>query len=297
MGHIFDLVHTHHGCETGDWENTDGSNCANSGDFLCDTPADPNMNFNVDPDSCTWSGVNHPNCAPPEALSKYNPDTDLIMSYSTPDCLSRFSDEQVAVMRNSICTFNHLIETQTTDPQVSCGCIANINHSGLVIDGIYRVSNAITSSGEIYANQTVVYNAGKSICLTTGFIGDAGNGSVFLGKIDGCNNNNNNNPGGYKNPFEGEQEAFANTALIVKNYPNPFNGTTTIEFSLVEDESISLFVSDLLGRQVRTLLDNTFKSKGTHLVEFDGYQITPGMYYYTLQTGEQQITRKMTLVR
>jgi len=126
MGHVLFLWHTHHGCEQGGvWENTDGSNCSDAGDFVCDTPADPYIAFDVNENSCDWSGIAY--CQPPEPVNQYNPNTNLIMAYTYPGCMEYFTDGQGLRMRNSIATLPYLQNTIISD--ISCGvvepCAAN----------------------------------------------------------------------------------------------------------------------------------------------------------------------------
>ena len=83
---------------------------------------------------------------------------------------------------------------------------------------------------------------------------------------------------------------------LSQNYPNPFNPTTTIAFFLAEQASVRLTVFDLLGRQVRVLVDGPL-SPGAHQVPFDAGELASGTYLYRLQAGNLVQTRKMVLVR
>jgi len=86
------------------------------------------------------------------------------------------------------------------------------------------------------------------------------------------------------------------------NYPNPFNPTTTISFTLPLDKSVSVKVYDISGRLVKSLVDNQFLSKGTHQVTWDatdvsGAQVSSGTYLYALEYGNFRQTRKMVLLK
>ena len=83
---------------------------------------------------------------------------------------------------------------------------------------------------------------------------------------------------------------------LQQNYPNPFNPSTNINYSLASDEYISLKVYDMLGREVRSLVDE-YQSKGTYKVVFDSQNLPSGFYIYKLQTGSFAQTRKMMLLR
>jgi len=79
-------------------------------------------------------------------------------------------------------------------------------------------------------------------------------------------------------------------------FPNPFNPTTTLEYSLEENGPASLRVFDLSGREVATLVDG-MTERGTHRVAFDAGTLPSGVYFYTLQAAGHNQTRKMLLVK
>ena len=81
-----------------------------------------------------------------------------------------------------------------------------------------------------------------------------------------------------------------------QNYPNPFNPSTMISYTIPNDGRVILKVYDVLGREVRTLVDEV-KSAGTYNVNFNGNNLSSGIYFYYLQTNEKVITKKMLLVK
>lgn len=85
------------------------------------------------------------------------------------------------------------------------------------------------------------------------------------------------------------------------NYPNPFNPQTTIQFSLPVRSDINLTVYDILGRRVKTLLNDT-KAAGTYTVEWNGTdesgnQVASGIYLYRLETTDFSQSKKMLLLK
>ena len=80
--------------------------------------------------------------------------------------------------------------------------------------------------------------------------------------------------------------------VLSQNYPNPFNPTTNIEFQIPNGGFVTLKVFDLLGKQVRTLL-NTAMNAGSYRVTFDGNGLSSGMYFYRLQCGNFSSTKKL----
>ncbi len=305
MGHVINLWHTHHGCESGGiWEAPDGSNCSTAGDFVCDTPADPFMQFDVDPITCEWSGVAY--CSPPEPASSYNPDEAVIMAYTYPACMSYFTEGQGRRMRNSIESLPYLQATLTTDPQGDCldnseGCESDLTLNGIIDGGLYEAANTITSTGTIATAQSVTYQAGNSILLEDVFFGDGKNGSVFLGTIEECTSGFTGSPAGsslvQKPASAVPQQTGVEMPFSIRNYPNPFVRETTIEFILEHDAPTTLIIFDAMGQQLETLIDREQRLKGTHQVIFDGRDYPAGMYYYTLQVGNQVTTDKMILMR
>lgn len=80
------------------------------------------------------------------------------------------------------------------------------------------------------------------------------------------------------------------------NFPNPFNPTTQIRWSLDTGRETTLKVYDVLGREVAVLVDG-FLPAGRHQVTFDATGLTSGVYMYRLQSGTQVRTGKMTLLK
>ena len=86
-----------------------------------------------------------------------------------------------------------------------------------------------------------------------------------------------------------------------QNYPNPFNPTTTIRFALPKDAMVTLRIYDVLGREVRTLV-NERVSAGYQQVVWDGRnefgsQVASGMYIYHITAGDFVSTKKMMMLK
>ena len=90
VGHFFALSHTH-GNSSQSNELVNGSNCSDSGDYICDTPADPKLSYSNVNLNCTYTGdetdANN---------DTYVPDEENLMSYSRKECRNRFTSEQLA---------------------------------------------------------------------------------------------------------------------------------------------------------------------------------------------------------
>ncbi|MBK8683490.1 MAG: T9SS type A sorting domain-containing protein [Bacteroidetes bacterium] len=81
-----------------------------------------------------------------------------------------------------------------------------------------------------------------------------------------------------------------------QNFPNPFNPTTSISFSLPVSGVVSLKVYNTMGEEVATLVNET-REAGSYEIKFDATKITSGIYFYTLTSGEFQMTKKLVLMK
>jgi len=83
---------------------------------------------------------------------------------------------------------------------------------------------------------------------------------------------------------------------LENNFPNPFRGSTSIQFSLPEEREVVLEVFDLTGRRVQRILD-AWMPAGIHRIPFDGAGLSSGLYLYRVRAGDEIQSGKMLLVR
>lgn len=93
-------------------------------------------------------------------------------------------------------------------------------------------------------------------------------------------------------PSSTDKESYFN----IRNYPNPFNPTTTITFNLPQSTSVTLSIYDRLGREVTVLIDQTMEA-GEHSVEFNASEYPSGIYFYRIKTPEKTEVRKMLFTK
>jgi len=93
-----------------------------------------------------------------------------------------------------------------------------------------------------------------------------------------------------------EAEIAPSVFSLSQNYPNPFNPGTTISYQLPVNGFVTLKVYDVLGNEVATL-ENEEKSAGEYEIEFDGSNLTSGIYFYKLQSGSFVETKRMLLLK
>ncbi|MBI3586565.1 MAG: family 10 glycosylhydrolase [Ignavibacteriales bacterium] len=84
--------------------------------------------------------------------------------------------------------------------------------------------------------------------------------------------------------------------ILYQNYPNPFNPSTIISFKVPSEQKISLRVYDVLGREVKVLVDGVVGA-GEHFTQFDGAGLSTGVYFYRFVAGAFVESKKMMLVR
>jgi hypothetical protein len=88
---------------------------------------------------------------------------------------------------------------------------------------------------------------------------------------------------------------------LSQNYPNPFNPETRIAYSLAKATRVNLTIYNLLGQEVRTLVDG-FREAKLHTVTWNakdnkGLEVPSGLYFYRLQTEDYTKTVRMLLIR
>lgn len=94
-----------------------------------------------------------------------------------------------------------------------------------------------------------------------------------------------------------EEELSAPTEYSMsQNYPNPFNPSTIIVYTVPTTGLVTLKVLDILGKEVATLV-NEVKATGKYNMEFDGSNLSSGVYFYKLQSGTFSQTKKMILLK
>jgi hypothetical protein len=100
---------------------------------------------------------------------------------------------------------------------------------------------------------------------------------------------------------EDEINATTKEFGLTQNYPNPFNPSTTIRYALTENTKVSLKIYNMLGQEVRTLVDKE-ETSGIKDVTWDGTdsfgkQVASGVYIYKLNAGKTVTSRKMIFIK
>jgi hypothetical protein len=222
MGHVLGLSHTHHGCEyDGIFEYPNGSqDCTLVGDYVCDTPPDPNLRFNssyIDFETCEY--LDDGDCIlpsdPPVSYSDFDPDVHNIMSFTWFSCMQHFTEGQGQRMRNTIETLPILQPTIVENVPCPCWRDIHITENTVYGDDLDITSNIIVHPGAqltvtaklrfaegygiiVEPNGRLLVNGGHITNLCEGpwqgivVIGDSdenqfpynGNGDLYQGKVE-----------------------------------------------------------------------------------------------------------------
>jgi hypothetical protein len=84
---------------------------------------------------------------------------------------------------------------------------------------------------------------------------------------------------------------------LSQNYPNPFNPSTKIEYTLPVEGNVILKIYNMLGQEVKTLINNELVSAGRHSINFNAGNLASGIYIYRLQVGDFSSNKKMILLK
>jgi len=141
----------------------------------------------------------------------------------------------------------------------------------------FAVSNtvslkAISSAGQMAVGVTL--NSGLTI--ESGFLADTSLRQLILAVHD----------------EKGLPLAYA----LEQNYPNPFNPVTSIQYSVVTSQYVTLQIYDILGKEVQTLV-NEEKPVGTYTVKWDGGGYPSGVYFYRIHAGNFVQSKKLLLMK
>ena len=96
--------------------------------------------------------------------------------------------------------------------------------------------------------------------------------------------------------IQSKEESVVSGFQLYQNYPNPFNPTTTVRFTILDREFVSVKIYDISGNEVSVLLDKEMPG-GTHSLEFNATGLASGVYYYRLTAGNSFEVRKMLLLK
>ena len=153
----------------------------------------------------------------------------------------------------------------------------------IIILGAIATNVKTQSMLEISSGASITVTSGADICADS-IIG------IIQGEGTIC--------GGVNSIDSGTDGEVPKEFALDQNYPNPFNPTTKISWQSPVGGHQTLKVYDVLGNEVATLV-NEYKEAGTYNVEFtiNNLQLSSGIYFYRLQAGAFNETKKMILMK
>jgi len=83
---------------------------------------------------------------------------------------------------------------------------------------------------------------------------------------------------------------------LSQNYPNPFNPSTTINYQIATKSNVQLFVFNMLGEKVATLV-NELQQPGSYQIEWDARGLSSGIYFYQIKANDFVSVKKMILMK
>jgi hypothetical protein len=178
----------------------------------------------------------------------------------------------------------------------------------LVNSGYLYASGSFTTAQGVYANNIAKWNGTNWTPLGSGmndgvwrmiFIGDdlyaagifttaGGVNANHIAKYS-CNSSLLNTDGN-------QNKTLPRAYELSQNYPNPFNPSTTINYSLPEATLVKIVVFDVLGREVKILL-NEYSPAGNHQITFNASEFSSGIYFYKIITEHFSAYKKMILIK
>lgn len=96
----------------------------------------------------------------------------------------------------------------------------------------------------------------------------------------------------YSDVYVGNPQKFT----LGQNYPNPFNPVTSIDFEIPYRSHINIKVYDILGKEVKSLINDNM-DEGIYKIEFNGIDMSSGVYFYSLETQDVKIVKKFILMK
>ncbi len=165
--------------------------------------------------------------------------------------------------------------------------------SGILIGEMEILEGGLLRTGAVYGNDVSTdivdgANFGESLIFRIGELESEPVNITFTGSM---------NLTKVSLTFKQLPETYA----LSPNYPNPFNPVTTIQYNLPDDAHVSMVIYDIMGRQVRTLV-NDVQNAGYRTVKWNatnemGQPVSAGMYFYVLKADDFTQIRKMVLLK
>lgn len=194
-----------------------------------------------------------------------------------------------SIGQQDFCTATLTIEDNTGDCPPVPPCPPTLNLSGVFSSGLYQAAQTITSNATFQNNANVIYIAGESITLTSGF--QTPTEGEFLAMIGACQSR-------ISDEVEDRmtEEVIDISTINLNVFPNPFQNRAIIQYELFEDTRLDLYLTDFSGRVVKTLVSKENKEAGQHKISLEAARLMSGMYFLVLKTSNEIQTHKLMIL-
>ncbi|MCK4654686.1 MAG: T9SS type A sorting domain-containing protein [Candidatus Cloacimonetes bacterium] len=202
---------------------------------------------------------------------------------------------------NSVIEHNQIIENENTGIKIVGNSMPIINNNNIYGNFLYDVYVNVEDSTEVIDFQCNYW--GESTTNEMDSLPYPSDISVIYDIFD----NENLAFVNYDNWLDSPITSFENKTIFLQadvnliNYPNPFNPTTTISYSLKENAKVSLNIYNIKGQKVKTLVNET-KPAGEHSAiwngrDSNGNRVSSGIYFYKLKSNRYEKIKKMILIK
>lgn len=176
----------------------------------------------------------------------------------------------------------------------TCLPVRNIN--GNIPTGIYEASSTINSNGIVLNGRVVTFKANSEINLGPNF--EVKLGGTFTANMAGCSGPFLATPNtGFETDQQSSKDAETRlTNFILRAAPNPFQESSMIEYEVVSDSKLNLFITNEFGKVVRIIEKDVSLKAGIYNYEFKRNDLAPGLYYCIMQSGQGLKTIKLMML-
>ena len=172
-------------------------------------------------------------------------------------------------------------------------------------------ASQITNMQTYNLNHPVVLNTGDIVLLVVGHYGEevsfATSGKAPEGSVLGFDGQDNLiSPTNHENIvirfyFEyygcyGSINENESNIIIDQNFPNPFNGNTTVNYTLASTEEVMVEITDITGKVI-AVMNEGVRTAGSHALTFDSNNMAAGTYFYTFSTSKGKVTKSMVVAK
>ena len=153
----------------------------------------------------------------------------------------------------------------------------------------------------------VTFHAGHEIILADGFVAEPGsNFNAYVDPFFTCSQypyGRMANPNGsddlpiiqdYESSKSNDTLGAAANSYLLSNFPNPFSNATSIEYNILESQTVTITLTDLCGRIIAVFKNNNKQEAGTYKIKIDGINLPSGTYLYSIEADSYFETKKMT---